>query len=114
MEPILWAHAVSTLEEPIVVAGLDGAKGGNREVMDSVNMYYGFGLGRDEMKLVRQCKVVKKLEGDAGDLLKWKLSSGGVKMTKTQGRKKKRWEHLPNVMKSQEKKAALRKVNIQN
>ena len=73
--------------------------------MDSVNRYYGFGLGWNEMKLVRelsprrQGKVLKKLGGDARDWFQRELSSGSVKKTNTQGRKKKKLEYLPNTMK---------------
>ena len=56
MQPSLWAHVVLTLEGLSVVAGWKGAKGKNRIVMDSVNWFYGFGLGREEMELVKWWK----------------------------------------------------------
>ena len=93
VQPSLWAHAVLTLEGPSVDAGCDGAKVGNRKVMDSLNRYYGFGLGRDEMKLAlewsqrRQGKVVKKL-GECGGFVKAGIEQWRRKKTKTRGRKK--------------------------
>ena len=72
VQPSLWAHYVLTIKGPSMVVGWEAGCLADKERFAKVSMHFAFGLGTQEMNIVRnlsleqQQKNIPQHPGDSG------------------------------------------------